>query len=66
MKMYEFRLTFTEFTAPKVPTTSISALLQIMARRQPGGKPSSEQMMLNIHVSLGLNVSLGLKELENG
>ena len=52
--IYKISLKF----VPKVPINNIPALVQIMAWRQPGDKPLSEQWRLfyrHIYASIGLN-----------
>ena len=47
MKMFEFRLQFQWLKfVPKVPINNIPELVQIIAWRQPGDKPLSEQMLV--------------------
>ena len=48
MKMYGFRLRFHWSFFPNGPINNISALVQIMVCRRPGGKPSSQPMMLSL------------------
>ena len=46
MKMFEFRLDFTEIV-PNVPINYIPALAQMVAWRRPGYKPLSEAMIVS-------------------
>ena len=48
MKMYEFRLKFHWSMFTKGPINNIPALVQIMAWRRSGDKPSSEPMMVSL------------------